>query len=111
MFERVTNGVVNVIQGDLPLNVDHVEEVTDLLRECLQTGQPQVWLDLTNVPLIDGAGLELLLDFREECQQLGGGLKLAAPSTLCEEILSVTGVGEQFEIFRDALAGVGSFVR
>jgi anti-anti-sigma factor len=111
MFERVTNGVVNVIRGDLPLNVDHVEEMTDLLKECLRTGQPHVLLDLTNVPLIDGAGLELLLDFNEECQELGGLLKLAAPSPLCEEILSVTGVGEQFEVFHDVLSAVGSFVR
>ncbi len=39
------------------------------------------------------------------------GLKLAAPSPLCEEILSVTGVGEGFEIFEDAALAVGSFVR
>ncbi|MBN2477599.1 MAG: STAS domain-containing protein [Pirellulales bacterium] len=111
MFERVTQGAVDVIQGDLPLNVDHVEELGELLHECLNHGQPYVVLDLEKVPLIDSAGLELLLDFKEESRQLGGALKLAAPSALCEEILAITGVGGQFEIFSETLSAVGSFVR
>ena len=111
MFERVTRGAVNVLRGDLPLNADHIGNVAGLLSECVQNGQPYVVFDLEGVPLIDSAGLELLLDFKEELQQLGGALKLAAPNPLCEEILAVTGVGGSVEIFGDALSAVGSFVR
>ncbi len=111
MFERVTRGAVNVVQGDSPLNVDHVAEVASVLGECLQNGHPYVVFDLETVPLIDSAGLELLLDFKEQFQQLGGAVKLAAPNPLCEEILSLTGVGGSLEVFQDALSAVGSFVR
>jgi anti-anti-sigma factor len=111
VFERVTQGAVDVIQGNVPLNVDHVEELARLLRQTLQTGQPYAVLSLESVPLIDSAGLELLMDFREAFQQVGGALKLTAPNPLCEEILSVTGLTGSFEIFPETLSAVGSFVR
>ena len=111
MFERVSQGAVDVIRGDFPLDRDHTKEVTRLLLQCLDSSQPYVVFDLENVPLIDSAGLEVLLDFTEEFQELGGALKLAAPNPLCSEILSVTGVSGSVEIFRDALAAAGSFAR
>ena len=111
MFERITQGAVDVIRGDAPLNADHVEEVSRLLVACLNNSQPYVVLDLEDVPLIDSAGLELLLDFMEEFQELGGALKLAAPSPLVQEILAVTGMRARVEIFREALSAAGSFAR
>ena len=91
--------------------MDHLDEVAKLLRECLSNGQPYIVLDLEKVPLIDSAGLELLLDAKEDFERLGGTLKLAASNPLCDEILSVTGVGRSFEIFPEATSAVGSFVR
>ena len=111
MFDRVTQGAVDVIQGDLPVAADHVEEIAGLFGQSLLSGQPYVVLDLEDVPLIDSAGLELLLDFQDKFQQLGGALKLAALNPLCSDILSVTGHRGSFEIFPDALSAVGSFVR
>ncbi len=107
----MTQGAVDVIQGDLPLNADSAEPLRSLLEQCRRNGQPYVVLDLQNVPLIDSVGLELLLDFKEEFQQVGGAIKLAGPNPLCQEILLVTGIGDDFEIFTDALSAVGSFVR
>ena len=111
MLERVNQGAVDVIRGDLPLNAENVQGLANLLRESLLSGQPYVVVDLDGIPLIDSAGLELLLDFQEEFQRSGGALKLAAPNRLCDEILMVTGTGKSFEIFPEALSAVGSFVR
>ena len=111
MFERVTQGAVDVIQGDAPLNAERAEEVALLLKRCLASGRPYVVLDLDKVPLIDSVGLELLLDFQERLQQLGGALKLAAVNPLCSDILEATGIRGSFEVFPEALFAVGSFVR
>jgi anti-anti-sigma factor len=111
MLERLTQGAVDLIRTDQPLSAEHVEGIAGLLQECTARGQPFVVLDLERTPLVDSAGLELLLDFREKFHRLGGALKLAGPNALCEEILSITGVGACFEIFRDNLSAVGSFVR
>jgi hypothetical protein len=55
--------------------------------------------------------LELLLDFQEKCQRMGGALKLANAGALCREVLKATGVGARFEIFRDTGGAVRSFVQ
>jgi hypothetical protein len=55
--------------------------------------------------------LELLLDYQEKCQRMGGALKLAGVGSLCREVLKATGVGARFEIYRDSGGAVRSFVQ
>ena len=111
MFECVTQGAVDVIQGDAPLNAEQAEEVASLLERCLGSGRPYVVLDLDVIPLIDSVGLELLVDFQERLQQLGGALKLAAVNPLCSDVLDATGIRGSIEVFPEVLSAVGSFVR
>jgi anti-anti-sigma factor len=109
MFHSRKQGALHVVSGDQCLNVDAVDEAREVFEGCLAQGQPRVILSLDKVPLIDSAGLELLLDVQELCIRRGGALRLAAPSPLCRDILQVTGVAEHFEIFDDVLAAAGSF--
>jgi len=111
MFERTRQGAVDLVRGDDPLNADFAPRVRQLLEACCVRGQPHAVLDLESVPLIDSAGLEMLLDVQEDFQRRGGALKLATRNTLCHEILTVTGVGSQFEIYPEAASAVGSFVQ
>ena len=76
---------------------------------CCTRGQPRVVLDLQHVPLIDSAGLEALLDSRDECVRRAGTMHLATPNRLCRDILRVTGLDHQFSIFDDVISAVGSF--
>jgi anti-anti-sigma factor len=111
MFELEKHGAVHVVHGDSPLNVEFVDKVAALLDECLGSGLPRIVVDLKKVPLIDSAGIELLLDYRDKCQQSGGDLKLAAPNRLCEDILFATGMEQEIEVAAEVLRAVGSFVR
>jgi anti-sigma B factor antagonist len=111
MFEIETQGAVHVIQGDDPLNVDSVEAMEKLLEECLGRGLPRVVVNLKKIPLIDSAGINLLLDYKDTCQRSGGDLKLAEPNRLCEDILFMTGLDQNIEVFEEMLRAVGSFVR
>ena len=123
MYQKKLQGAVQVIDGSEPLSADHVDEVSGLFEACLTDevsglfeacltdGQPMVVLDLEKVPLIDSAGLELLLDVQENYQQRGGALKLAAANHLCDDILTATGVGDRFETYQDVANAVGSFIR
>ena len=86
-------------------------KVLELLQSCGTHGQPRAVLDLERIPLIDSAGMEMLLDVQEDFQRRGGALKLAGRNPLCQEILAVTGVGSHFEVFSDAASAVGSFVQ
>ena len=109
MFSYTKQGAVKVIVGDEPLNVENAAEAAKVCDEALGQGQPRLVFQLQNVPLIDSAGLELLLDVRDRCMQRGGALHLAAPSALCRDILTATQVAREFAIFDDGLSAVGSF--
>jgi anti-sigma B factor antagonist len=109
MFEHFRQGAVDVVSGKEPLNSEFAEGAARAFRECMKTGQPRIVFDLENIPLIDSDGLELLLDIRDECRLRGGTIQLAAPNKLCHDILLVTTVIEDFEVFDDVLSAVGSF--
>ncbi len=111
MFTRSRQGAVDVISGTDPLNVDHVEDASTVVDECLAAGQPRLVLDLREIPLLDSAGLEFLLEVRDRCIERGGQLQLAAPNVLCRDILEVTGVTSDFELFSDAVEAAGSFAQ
>lgn len=110
MFHLSRQGAVDVLEGRGPLNGDSAASVRELLDRCVAHGQPRVVVSLEEVPLLDSVGLELLLDVRDQCLQRGGTLALAAPNTLCRDILHVTGLDRSMELHDDVLAAVGSFV-
>jgi anti-anti-sigma factor len=110
MFEKKSQGAVEVIGGGDRISGEQVTELSEMLDSCLQDGQPQVVLDLHCVAIIDSAGLELLLDTQEKFHSLGGSLKLANAGALCGEVLKVTGVGARFESFADTRSAVRSFL-
>jgi len=111
MFECQRQGTVDVIRCAEALIEDHLDQLTTLLDACLETGQPRAVLDMQMVPLMDGSGLETVLQAREHFERVGGGLKLASPNDLCREILACTGMLDQVEVFSDVKTAVGSFVR
>lgn len=111
MFERSRTGSVHVIRGDEPLTSPQLETVRRLFDECVQSGQPRIVMDLSRIPLIDSAGLEALLDFQDHCRERGGMMKLASPTLLCRDALTITGVMDRFEVFQDSLAALGSFAK
>ena len=111
MFERNTQGTINIVRGDDALVSESLDQLSDLLKECLDQGQPRAVLDMQDAAMIDSAGLELLLDTQTDFQRRGGVLKLATVNPLCEEILSVSGVASHFEIHSDVRTAVGSFAQ
>lgn len=111
MFEHTRVGAVDIIRGSDPINLSSVKQLTGILDGCMLTRQPRVVFDLEKVSLIDSAGLELLLDFQDRCTERGGVMKLAAPSPLCRDILTVTDVVARFEVHLDSLAAIGSFAQ
>ena len=111
MFTLHKQGAVKVIAGQQVLNRDTVTAAARVCDEALAQGQPRLVFDLQGVPIIDSAGLELLLDLRDRCAKRGGALHLAGPTALCSDILMATQVASKFAIFDDALAAVGSFAQ
>lgn len=111
MFAIKCQGAVEVIMPKVPLTCEHAEELRETVQHCLSDGLPMVVLNLHDVPLIDSAGLEALLDCRDNIRARGGNVKLAALTPLSHDILRVSGVIDAFESFPDDKAAVRSFVQ
>ncbi len=111
MFSVETQGAVNVVQLVGPLNHENADTLTETIADGLTKGQPMVVLDMSDVPLLDSAGLDSLLDVRDSVHQQGGDLKLAALSQLCEDVLRVTGVNEHFDSHKEVKSAVRSFIQ
>ena len=111
MFTVKSQGAVEVIAPNVPLNGEYVEELKETVQQCLGDGLPMLILNLRDVPLLDSAGLESLLDMRDLVEHRGGMMKLALPTPLTQDILRVSGVGRHFEVFPDEKSAVRSFVQ
>jgi len=104
-------GAVDVIAVEGPLNQENVNSVQETVELCSAEGLPMVVLNMSDVPLMDSAGLELLLDLSDYVHQRGGNIKLAALAPLCRDILHITDVEEHFEVFDEVPTAVRSFVQ
>ena len=111
MFQFKSQGAVELLVPEVALNHENAEHLYRAIAERVFAGQPMVVLDMSNVPLIDSAGLETLLDIQKTLRESAGSLKLAGLSLLCQDVFRVTGLAEHFETYADAKAAVGSFVR
>ncbi|WP_033825600.1 STAS domain-containing protein [Kitasatospora sp. MBT63] len=70
-------------------------------------GRGAVLLELSGLTFCDSSGLNSLIRLRRRAQETDGRLVLVAPSPQMARLLTVTGVGEIFEIqdsLRDAWA-------
>lgn len=111
MFQCALQGAVSVITTKSPLVTDNLANLSDVMESATRAGQPMVVFDLSEVPLANGHALEYLLDTRDQFLACGGNLKLAAPSSLLRDILRITQVLDQFEVYDQVSEAVGSYVR
>ena len=80
------------------------------LGRCAASCQPKVIVDLQKTPLISGAGLELLLDARDYAEGHGGSVKLLGPNPICNDLLRISGLCHEFDVFPDIKSAIGSFL-
>jgi anti-anti-sigma factor len=111
MFKFEAQGAVEVVTPEVALTEENAEQLVAAITERSFAGQPMVVLDMVNVPLIDSAGLEALLDIQQKLRESAGLLKLSCLTQLCEDVFRVTGLAERLETYDDTNAAVRSFVK
>ena len=103
------HGAVTVLRPEGPLRVEAIESLVEEIGPMLSGGIPYVVLDLSETPLIDGAGLEWILDLNDTCCRRGGCVRICGAGELCRDILRVTAVGASLQEFDDLTLALGSF--
>ena len=101
-------GSVTTVRVDTALDAMQWETVENRLAEHLRTGVPEVIFDLTEVPLIDSAGLEGLIRLDRTCSARGGRVSLCGAGELCSDILRITGVMDRIETFETLTAALAT---
>ena len=86
------HGSICVIRPRVALRRDSADELADLARRAIAMS-PMVVVDLSIVPLIDGKGLEWMLDLDDMAADSGGCVRLCHASDLCSDLLRISGVG------------------
>jgi anti-anti-sigma factor len=103
------HGSVAVLQPKGPLRHDTVGDLDEPLRQAISVGVPLVVIDLSETALIDGAGLEWILDLDQQCCHRGGCVRLCSVGELCGDLLRITAVGSTVQQFENLEAALGSF--
>ena len=111
MFEQSRHGAVNVIKTSQPFSGDSVDPFAEIMQELILAGQPMIVFDMSDVPLVDSRGLEILLEVKDDCDRRGGNLNIAAANPLCADIFELTGVCDRFEMYASVSDAVGSFIK
>ena len=111
MINVEPQGAVDVVRLSGPLNHENAGQLVETVQAELADGQPMIVLDMNDVPLVDSAGLDALMDIHDWTLLKGGGVKLASLTPLCGDVLRVTGLAGLFQIYKDVKVAVGSFVQ
>ncbi len=87
---------------------EELERFDNAISECLSLGTPKIVLELSEVPFIDSAGLEMLLDLVSRVGKVGGEIRLAALNEVCREIFCATRMDNFFQLFEDTSSALRS---
>ena len=109
MSKLERRGSVLVLSPQGPLRTEFVADLDGQVQSSLSGGVPLVVIDLSETPLIDGAGLEWILSLDETCCRLGGCVRLCGVCELCRDLLRITGVGDGMKQYDDLTTAMGSF--
>ncbi len=111
MIETSRQGAVTVIQSEARFNDEFVELLQPAIEDCMGQGVPMAVIDLESTFLINSVGLEYLLDAGDQFRDKGGSLKLASPTPLCAEILAITELDCELEVYDNVNQAVRSFAK
>jgi stage II sporulation protein AA (anti-sigma F factor antagonist) len=103
-------GSVTVVAPCGAITQEEVNQVASTLEEQRLRTNGRLVMDFSNVPFLDSQGVEAVWDFSDQQRQRGQSAKLASVPELCREILELTGLVEQLDVFDSTESAVRSFV-
>ena len=103
-------GAVTVIKPAGPLTQAEATELKNYVTRELGSNLGRVVIDMSEIPFVDSAGLEALLDITEQMSQSGQTLKICSPNKTIREVMTLTDITNMFDHFEDVTTAVRSFL-
>ncbi len=103
-------GAVTVLRPQGPLAHDDAEVVKEKALEAIKRNFGRVVIDGSDISYVDSQGLEALQDVNDEMAASGRCLKLCALNETVREVLDLTDLAPQFDLYEDTNTAVRSFL-
>ena len=111
MQVTVTNeGAVTIVRPVGPLITGELDDLHEQMMRLEQNWVKRVVMNMSDVPFVDSAGLELMCQFHERWRQRGLDMKFCSPGELARKAMDLTGLSGRFEIFGDSAGAIRSFL-
>jgi anti-anti-sigma factor len=108
--EKQQVGTVDVFTPVGALVDQDAESFSKLLLQRVRSSNPRVVVSMQEVPYMDSAAIEGLLDATDELADRAANLKLANVPSTCREILELTGLAGRFSYFENVQDAVRNFL-
>jgi len=69
---------------------DETDELRQEVKQLFEDGEPQVVLNLADVPYVDSGGIGTLVGLFTSAKNAGGDIKIACPSEKVSHVLEIT---------------------
>ena len=103
-------GSVTVVRPIGAMIAAELDELDSQLQQLARTWVKRIAINLSEVPFVDSAGLELLYRFRRQLNEHGLNVKLCGLNPMTQKIFEITRLSRKFEIFADTATAVRSFL-
>ena len=102
--ERIGGVVVLVPTG--PLDLSSCDPLARTLADLVARGEVRLVVDLTEVPLLDSAGLGTLVQGMKQARAAGGDLRLCGVQPEIRSVLVLTGLTKRLLVYADRAEAV-----
>ena len=93
-----------------PAIASELDELENALSRAVADWTRRIVIDMSEVPFLDSAGLELLSGYQSQLAGHGLQLKLSGLTDMVRTILDLTRISDRFQAFEDTSTAVRSFL-
>ncbi len=91
------------------LTEEHVDDLIQAIDDAIDDGHTQIVAQMDRTDLYDSTGLTALVDIQEKLRAAGGNLKISGLVDSGAQILRVTRLDQQFDVFESVIDAVSSY--
>lgn len=96
-------GVLTYLAPTGPLLAqEDLAQLKKTTEACIAAGETQLILDLSKVPLVNGAALDTLLAIQESLTRYGGSLKTVKANALIRDIFRISDFNDYVDFIDEA---------
>lgn len=103
-------GAVTVVEPHGPVVQEDAEILGSRLVATVRDTMGRLVVDVTDVPYLDSAGLEVLADAATQLQTTGQTLRLCGANETLRTVFDLTELGSKFDHYQDVNTAVRSFL-